>query len=98
MDNGTIVLLGISATIGTVEGLQTLSVALEITGLADALEGNNDSSFTIFAPSDAAFDEMQSELVACLLRPENADSLIYILIHHVLQGEYFWKSSAWASH
>jgi transforming growth factor-beta-induced protein len=89
MDNGTIGLLGISATIAKVEDLQTLSVALEITGLADALGGTNDSSFTIFAPSDAAFDEMQNELVACLLRPENADSLIYILIHHVLPGAYF---------
>ena len=89
IDNTSFVLLDVAATIGSVESLQTLSVALEITGLADTLGGSTRSSFTIFAPSDAAFDEMQSELVQCLLKPEHVDSLNYLLMHHILQGTFF---------
>jgi transforming growth factor-beta-induced protein len=60
---------------------ETLSSALDATGLGDALAG--EGPFTVFAPTDAAFDRLPEGLVAGLSTEQLADVLRY----HVLSGD-----------
>ena len=64
----------------------TLATAIETAGLADALNG--DGPFTVFAPTNAAFDALPAGALDDLLLPENRDTLISILQAHVVAGEY----------
>ena len=43
--------------------------------------------FTVFAPSDEAFSELDSNVLTDLLKPENKDKLTGILTFHVLTGK-----------
>merc|ERR1712166_640538 len=54
--------------------------------LVDALSEPN-GPFTVFAPTDEAFDALPNGLVECLLEPENKDSLAAILTYHVVSGQ-----------
>ena len=60
----------------------TLEAALEAAGLTATLEG--DGPFTVFAPTDAAFDALPTGTLDALLLPENQDQLIDILTYHVV--------------
>lgn len=62
----------------------TLIAALEATGL-DATLDDADASFTVFAPTDAAFDLLGEDTIAALLT--DTDTLSSILTYHVLAGE-----------
>jgi len=63
---------------------QTLSVALSLTGLNDTLR--TEGPFTVFAPTDRAFDALPNgELDALIADPE---ALADILTYHVLSGEF----------
>jgi len=68
------------------ENLSTLVAAVKAAGLAGVLSGTNE--FTVFAPSNAAFDKLPKGTVASLLMPENKDALTDILMYHVVAGEY----------
>ena len=59
----------------------TLVTALKAANLVDAL--SNAGPFTVFAPSNAAFDKLPKGTVEDLLKPENVDKLRGILQHHV---------------
>jgi uncharacterized surface protein with fasciclin (FAS1) repeats len=61
----------------------TLLAALEITGLAEALD--SDDPLRLYAPTDAAFDELPEGTVEDLL--EKPDELREVLEYHVLPGE-----------
>jgi uncharacterized surface protein with fasciclin (FAS1) repeats len=63
--------------------------AVESAGLADTLRGTG--PFTVFAPTDAAFDKLPSGKLENLLKPENKEELASILNYHVLTGR---KSAA----
>lgn len=63
---------------------KTLAAAVTAAGLAETLQG--DGPFTVFAPTDAAFAAVQTE-VDKLLMPENKDKLTSILTYHVVSGE-----------
>jgi len=63
---------------------KTLAAAVTAAGLAETLQG--DGPFTVFAPTDAAFAAIQTE-VDKLLMPENKDKLTSILTYHVVSGE-----------
>lgn len=67
---------------------ETLVAALGAAGLVEALSEPN-GPFTVFAPTDAAFSGLPTELVACLLEPDNADALTSILTYHVVPGAVF---------
>lgn len=43
--------------------------------------------FTVFAPTNAAFDKLPAGTVASLLRPENKGQLVNILTYHVVSGK-----------
>lgn len=62
----------------------TLVAAVGAAGLADTLKGPG--PFTVFAPTNAAFDALPPGTVESLLQPENRDQLVSILTYHVLPG------------
>lgn len=62
----------------------TLVAAVGAAGLADTLKG--DGPFTVFAPTNAAFDKLPAGTVETLLKPENRDQLTKILTYHVVPG------------
>lgn len=65
---------------------ERLVAALEVSGLDAALDGNQ--RFTVFAPTDAAFEQLPTDaLRSLLLLPEKADDLELILLHHVFAGD-----------
>jgi len=67
--------------VGTSSQLSMLASALESTGLAETLR-NPESAFTLFAPSDAAFEALPEEERAALLA--NSERLTVLLQGHVL--------------
>ena len=63
----------------------TLAAALNAAGLVETLQGNG--PFTVFAPTDAAFEALPEGTVENLLKPENIDQLRAVLTYHVVAGE-----------
>jgi len=63
---------------------KTLAAAVKAAGLVETLQGHG--PFTVFAPTDAAFAAIQSE-VDKLLKPENKEDLSEILTYHVVSGK-----------
>jgi uncharacterized surface protein with fasciclin (FAS1) repeats len=63
---------------------KTLAAAATAAGLVETLQG--EGPFTVFAPTDAAFAAIQSE-VDKLLMPESKDKLVAILTYHVVSGK-----------
>lgn len=63
----------------------TLVAAVTEAGLAETLSG--EGPFTVFAPTDAAFEALPEGLVDALLLPENKEVLTQILTYHVVAGE-----------
>ena len=64
----------------------TLVTAVKAAELVDTL--TNAGPFTVFAPTNAAFDKLPAGTVENLLKPENKDKLADILQYHVLIGGY----------
>ncbi|MEO7768872.1 MAG: fasciclin domain-containing protein [Ferruginibacter sp.] len=64
----------------------TLVAAIQAAGLVDAL--SNAGPFTVFAPSNAAFDKLPAGTVEGLLKPEKKDDLADILQYHVSLGVF----------
>lgn len=64
----------------------TLVAAVKAGELVDAL--SNAGPFTVFAPTNAAFDKLPAGTVDNLLKPESKDDLVNILQYHVSVGVY----------
>jgi uncharacterized surface protein with fasciclin (FAS1) repeats len=64
----------------------TLVAAVKAAGLVATLEGAG--PFTVFAPTNEAFDKLPPGTVAMLLKPENKAMLVKILTYHVVSGRY----------
>jgi uncharacterized surface protein with fasciclin (FAS1) repeats len=64
----------------------TLVAAVKAAELVDAL--SNAGPFTVFAPTNAAFDKLPAGTVDGLLKPEKKDDLADILQYHVSLGVY----------
>ena len=62
----------------------TLVAAVKAAGLVDTLSGKG--PFTVFAPTNAAFEKLPKETVPTLLKPENKGQLTGILTYHVVAG------------
>jgi uncharacterized surface protein with fasciclin (FAS1) repeats len=67
------------------EDFTTLVAAVQAAGLAETLSG--EGPFTVFAPTDAAFEALPEGVLDALLLPENKDALTKILTYHVIDGE-----------
>ena len=63
----------------------TLAKALAAADLVDALKGTG--PFTVFAPTDDAFDKLPAGTVEGLLKPEKKADLQGILKYHVVSGK-----------
>jgi len=63
----------------------TLVAAVKAAGLVTTLEGKG--PFTVFAPTNAAFDALPEGTVATLLKPENKAKLTAVLTYHVVAGD-----------
>jgi uncharacterized surface protein with fasciclin (FAS1) repeats len=62
----------------------TLVAAVKAAGLVETLEGPG--PFTVFAPTNAAFDKLPAGTVETLVKPENKATLTKILTYHVVPG------------
>lgn len=65
--------------------LTTLVTAVKAAGLVDTLEGAG--PFTVFAPTNDAFNKLPTGTVDTLLKPENQDQLKKVLTYHVVPGK-----------
>src|ERR1700676_2260640 len=63
----------------------TLVAAVKAAGLVDTLEGKG--PFTVFAPTNEAFEKLPAGTVDTLLKPENKAKLTKILTYHVIAGK-----------
>ncbi|CAN5457942.1 fasciclin domain-containing protein [soil metagenome] len=63
----------------------TLVAAVKAAGLVDTLKGPG--PFTVFAPTNKAFDALPAGTVDTLLKPENKGTLTSILTYHVVSGK-----------
>ena len=67
----------------------TLVTAVNAAGLAETLQG--EGPFTVFAPTNEAFDMAGKNTIAALTKPEYKDLLTGVLNYHVVQGKYTAK-------
>jgi uncharacterized surface protein with fasciclin (FAS1) repeats len=65
----------------------TLLAAVKAAGLAGVLSG--EGPFTVFAPTDEAFQALGASTINDLLKPENKGKLAEILKFHVVPGRVF---------
>lgn len=63
----------------------TLVAAVKAAGLVDTLKSKG--PFTVFAPTNAAFDALPAGTVNTLLKPENKPMLTKVLTYHVVAGK-----------
>jgi uncharacterized surface protein with fasciclin (FAS1) repeats len=63
----------------------TLVAAVKAAGLVETLKGPG--PFTVFAPTNEAFDALPAGTVETLLKPENKPTLVKILTYHVVAGK-----------
>jgi len=62
----------------------TLVAPVKAAGLVDTLQGAG--PFTVFAPTNEAFDKLPAGTVDTLLKPENRSLLTKVLTYHVVAG------------
>lgn len=67
------------------ESFSALVAALQAAGLVEAL--SQEGPFTVFAPTNEAFNKLGEETIASLLEPENIDQLVEVLTYHVVSGD-----------
>jgi uncharacterized surface protein with fasciclin (FAS1) repeats len=63
----------------------TLVAAVKAAGLVETLQSKG--PFTVFAPTNAAFDKLSAGTVETLLKPENIKTLQTVLTYHVVAGK-----------
>jgi uncharacterized surface protein with fasciclin (FAS1) repeats len=63
----------------------TLVAAVKAAGLVDTLSGPG--PFTVFAPTNEAFNKLPAGTVDTLVKPENKATLTKILTYHVVPGK-----------
>ena len=63
----------------------TLVAAVKAAGLVETLKGKG--PFTVFAPTNAAFDKLPAGTVDTLVKPESKKTLTKILTYHVVAGD-----------
>ncbi|MDP5045232.1 MAG: fasciclin domain-containing protein [Leeuwenhoekiella sp.] len=68
------------------ENFTTLVTAIQAAELGETLNGAG--PFTVFAPTNAAFDKLPAGTLEGLTKPENKEKLAGLLKYHVVSGEY----------
>lgn len=67
------------------KNMTTLKKTVIASGLEHVLSGKG--PFTVFAPTDTAFNKLDKSVMANLLKPENKTKLIDLINHHVVAGK-----------
>ncbi|MDQ7949279.1 MAG: fasciclin domain-containing protein [Pedobacter sp.] len=70
----------------------TLVAAVKAAGLVETLKSKG--PFTVFAPTNAAFDKLPAGTVPMLVKPENKAMLTKVLTYHVVAGKMGSKEIA----
>jgi len=70
----------------------TLVAAVKAAGLVDTLSSKG--PFTVFAPTNSAFEQLPAGTVDTLLKPENKAMLTKVLTYHVVAGRWDSKGLA----
>ncbi|OYR22584.1 fasciclin domain-containing protein [Brucella pseudogrignonensis] len=68
----------------------TLVAAVKAAGLVETLQGKG--PFTVFAPTNEAFDALPKSTVDTLLKPENKAQLVKVLTCHVVAADAMSKT------
>ena len=68
------------------DNFSTLVTAVQAADLVDAL--SSDGPFTVFAPTNDAFNNLPDGTLSTLLQPENQETLQSILTYHVVAGQF----------
>ncbi len=76
--------LDIVANAMNANNVTTLVAAVKAAGLVETLKGAG--PFTVFAPTNDAFNKLPAGTVNTLLKPENKAKLVDILTYHVVPG------------
>lgn len=82
MTSDGMTIVGVAQGSGT---FNTLVQAVQAAGLAETLSGTG--PYTVFAPTDSAFEQLPEGALEYLLQPENQDILAAVLSYHVVPGE-----------
>lgn len=64
----------------------TLVSLVKAAGLVDTLKG--EGPFTVFGPTNDAFNKLDKATVESLQKPENKQALVDVLTYHVVPGTY----------
>ena len=67
------------------DDLSTLVTAVKAAGLVETLQ--SDGPFTVFAPTNKAFEALPDGVLEMLLKPENKDKLTAVLTYHVVPAK-----------
>ena len=70
----------------------TLVAAVKAAGLVETLKSAG--PFTVFAPTNDAFENLPEGTVETVLKPENKKMLTGILTYHVLSGKFTFNDVA----
>ena len=62
-----------------------LTRAIAAAGLTEAFDGAG--PFTVFAPTNQAFNNLPQETLTSLMKPENKENLANLLKFHVIEGK-----------
>ncbi|HEV7298796.1 MAG TPA: fasciclin domain-containing protein [Tepidisphaeraceae bacterium] len=73
-----------TATGPGMQEVTTVVAAIKAADLVETLKGKG--PFTVFAPTNAAFEKLPAGTVESLLKPENKEKLKSILLYHVHAG------------
>lgn len=79
----------ITQVVNAEKNMTTLKKGIVASGLDQILSGTG--PFTVFAPSDMAFNKLESGVIENLLKPENKIKLTSLLNHHVVAGKINFK-------
>ncbi len=71
------------------DDFKTLVAAVKAGGLVETLKGKG--PFTVFAPTNEAFEKLPEGTLESLLKPENKGKLASILKYHVVPGKVMAK-------
>ncbi|HXB05466.1 MAG TPA: fasciclin domain-containing protein [Puia sp.] len=79
----------ITQVVNVDKNMTTLKKSVIAAGLDKKL--SEAGPFTVFAPTDKAFEKMNKESLESLLKPENKAKLVETLGHHVVEGKIVFK-------
>ena len=71
------------------KSMTTLKKSVHASGLNEVLSGKG--PFTVFAPTDIAFEKLDKGVLENLLKPENKTKLANMINRHVVEGKINFK-------